>query len=223
VQHTGHADVVNVDELARGFRREIDARHRFPDNGVAVDGFHGNVVGEFEADRVVADQLAIGDAAVVRTAHEPVLDRQIVDRNFKPFRSARDQELPGLRRGLAQRHGRDLDGFARDRCALVGHLRCISEHHNDARKGDIELFGDDLSERGADPRTKIDMPVVGGDRTLGRDLDKGLEACCRAGGLHDGQRSLRNLHHQSRASASRPAARIAARMISTCAPQRQRL
>ena len=151
-----------------------------------------------------------------------------LDRQLQLLRRARQQEMPRLRRRLAQRHRGDLDGFAGDGRALVGHARGIAEHHDDARKGHVEFFGDDLAERGADAGAEIDMAVEGGDRAVGGDLDEGFEtAFARRSRANDGQRS-RGMHrasggHQSRASATWPAARIAARMISICAPQRHRL
>ena len=117
--------------------------------------------------------------------------------------------MPRLRRRLAQRHRGDLDGLAGDGRALIGHARGIAEHHDDARKGHVEFFGDDLPERGADAGAEIDMAVEGGDRAVGGDLDEGLETACRAGrgGANDRQRSgLRSgvvwRGHQSCASAT---------------------
>ena len=112
---------------------------------------------------------------------------------LQPLRGARDQKLPRLRRGLAQRHGRDLDGFAGDRRALIGDQRGIAEHDDDARKGHVEFFGDDLPERGANAGAEIDMAVIGGDRSVGGDPDEGLEldGLDGRGGTNDGQRALR--------------------------------
>ena len=93
----------------------------------------------------------------------------------QPLRGARHQKMPRLRGRLAQRHRRDLDGLAGDGRALVGNKRGIAEHDDDARKGHVEFFGDDLPERGADAGAEIDMAVEGGDRAVGGDLDEGLE------------------------------------------------
>src|SRR5580765_3935347 len=77
------------------------------------------------------------------------------------------------------------------------------------------------------------MAVICGNRSIGGDLDEGLEfdGLDGRGETDDRQRSLppftipgRVRHcHQVPASAMWPAARIAARMISTCAPQRHKL
>ncbi len=231
VQHSGHANVVDVNQFAGGLGRKIDARHGLTDDAIVVVGLHLDVVGKFEADDVVADQLAKADRAVV-PANEAVLDRKVLDREFKPLGGARDQKLPRLSRGLAQRHRRNLDGFARDRCALVRNPCGIAEHNHDARKGHVQLFGDDLPERGADAGAEIDMAVESRDRTVRGDLDEGLEqiACASCNWTHHDERSRPMLFvgktghaHQSCASTTAPAARITARMISTCAPQRQRL
>ena len=199
---------------------------------VGTDGLDRNVVGKLKADGLARDQFAIADAAIVIAADQAVLDDEVFGRKLQPLCGARDQELPRLRGGLAQRHGRDLDRLAGDRRALVGHERGVAEHDDDARKGHVEFLGDDLPERGADAGAEIDMAVIGGDRSVGGDLDEGLEldGLDGRGGTNDGQRALRPFailgrvggRHHVCASTARPAARIAARMISICAPQRQR-
>ena len=232
MQHAGHAHVVHVDQFAGRLCRQIDARHGLADDGVGIDRFHGNIIGQFKLDALARDQFAIADAAIVLAADQAVFNDEILDRKLQPFCRARDQKLPRLRRGLAQRHGRDLDRLARDRRALIGDQRGIAQHDDDARKGHVELLGDDLTERGADAGAEIDMAVIGGDRSVGGDPDEGLEldGLDGRGGADDGQRALRPVailgrvgcRHHVCASTARPAARIAARMISTCAPQRQR-
>ncbi len=180
MKHAGHADVMDVDQFAGRLGRKIDARHRLADDAIGVGRFHFDVIGEFKADGVVADQFAIADAAVV-PADQPILDRKLFQRKFEPFRGAREQKLPCLGCGLAQRHRRNLDGFACNRRALIGNARGIAQHHNDAGKGDVELFGNDLPEGGADAGAEIDVAVEGGDRTVRGDLDESLERVVRAG------------------------------------------
>ena len=233
MQHAGQAHVVNVDEFAGGLRRQIDARHRLPDDAVSTDGLDRNIVRKFEADGLVADQFAIADAAVIPAADQAVFDRERFHGLLEPFGGARKQELPRLRGGVAQGDGRDLDGFAGDGWTLIGDMRGIAEHDDDSRKRHVEFLGDDLPQRGANAGAEIDMTVEGSDRTVGRYPDEGLEGAFRActGWTNHRQRAGPDAGivgsawrgHQSCASARRPAARIAARMISTCAPQRQRL
>ena len=76
MQHAGHAHVVDIDEFAGRLRRQIDARHRLPDDAVGIDGLDRDIVGEFEADGLVADQFAIADAAVIFAADQAVFDRE---------------------------------------------------------------------------------------------------------------------------------------------------
>ena len=232
MQHAGHAHIVDVNQFAGRLRRQIDARHGLSDDGVGVGRLHRNVVRQFKLDGFARDQFAIADAAIVLAADQAVFDDEILDRKLQPLRRTRDQKLPRLRRGLAQRHGGDLDGFAGDRRALIGHERGIAEHDDDARKGYVEFLGDDLPERGANAGAEIDMAVIGGDRSVGGDPDEGLEldGLDGRGGTNDGQRALRPFAifgrgrrcHQACASTTWPAARIAARMISICAPHRHR-
>jgi hypothetical protein len=176
VQHTGHAHVVDVNEFAGRFRRQVDARHRLTDDPVLARLLHQRLVGKLNMDHLVADQLAIADAAIILTADQAVLDPELFWRQLEPLRGAGNEKLPCLCCGLAQRHRRDLDGLARDRRALVRDVRGVAEHDDDARKGDVELFGDDLSKRGADAGAEIDMAVIGIDLAGGGDPDEGLEA-----------------------------------------------
>ena len=163
VQHAGHAHIVHIDQFAGRLRRQVGARHRLPDDAVGADRLDLNLVGKFEADGLAANQFAVTDAAVVASANEAVLDGEVFRGQFKPFGCARDQEMPRLRGGVAQGDGRDLDGFAGDGRALIGDLRGIAQYDHDARKGHVEFLGNDLSERGADAGSEIDMPVEGRD------------------------------------------------------------
>jgi hypothetical protein len=174
VQHAGHADVVHEGELAGRFRRQIDARHGVADDAVVAGRLDLDVIGKLEPDRLVADQLAIADAAIVMPANETVLDLEIGRRKLQPRGRAREQELPRLGRSLAQGNGGDLNRFARDRRALVWHGGGVAEHHDDAGKGHVEFLGDDLAERGANAGTEIDVPVIGVDRAVRRDPDERL-------------------------------------------------
>ena len=161
---------MNVDQFAGRLGRQIDPRHRLTDDGIGARVLHRNAVGEFEPDDFVRYQFAIADAAVILAAilaaYQSVFNPEIFDRKLQPLRRARNQKLPRLRCRLAQRYGRDLDGFAGDGRALIGHKRGIAQHDHDARKGHVEFFGDDLSERGANPGAEVDMAVIGGDGTV---------------------------------------------------------
>ncbi len=232
VQHARYAQVVNVDQLAGCLRRQIDARDGLPDDGVGAGGLDRNVVGEFKPDGFARYQFAIADAAIVPSADQAVFDGELFNRNLQPLRGARGQKLSRLRCRLAQRYGGDLDRLAGNRRALIGHQRRIAQHDDDSRKGHVEFLGDDLAECGADAGAEIDMPVIGGDRSVGGDPDEGfeLDGLDGRGWTKDGQRSLRpftipirvRYSHQACASTMWPAARIAARLISICAPHRHR-
>src|SRR6185436_9672308 len=143
VQHAGDAHVVDVHQFTGCLRWQIDAWHRLPDDGVGIGGLDGNIIRQFKLDALASNQLAIADASIILAADQAVLDDESFDRNFQPRRGTRDQKLPRLRCGFAQRHGGDLDRFAGDRRTLVGDQRCIAKHDDDARKGDVEFLGDD--------------------------------------------------------------------------------
>ncbi len=208
VQHAGHAHIVNINQFAGGLRRKIDAGHRLPNNAVGIGGLDGNALGQFEADDLAGNQFAVADAAVIAPADQAVFHRKVLLGKFQPFRGARDQELPRLCGRLAQRHRGDLNGLAGDGGALIGNQRGIAQHDDDPRKGHVEFFGDDLCQRGADAGAEIDVPVVGRDRSVGCNLDEGLESGCRTRRCraNDRQRSRPTIGirrgHQSRASAA---------------------
>ncbi|MEH2614721.1 hypothetical protein V1293_007010 [Bradyrhizobium sp. AZCC 1693] len=232
MQHAGDAHIVYVHKFAGRLRRQIDTRHGLPNDGVGISRLHGNIISQFKLDGLAGYQFAIADAAIVLAAYQTIFNNKIFDRKLQPLCGTRDQKLPRLRGGLAQRHGSDLDRFARDRRTLIGDERCIAEHDDDTGKGYVEFLRDDLAERGADAGAEIDMTVIRGDRSVGGNSDEGLELDGLDGGgrTNDGQRSLHPFailgrvgsRHHVCASTTWPAARIAARMISICAPQRHR-
>ena len=103
-------------------------------------------------------RLAVADTGVALAADPAILDRDFLDRQREPFGGALDQKWPLLRRCLAQRHGRDPDGFAGDGRSLVG-AREVAENHADAVEGHVEFFGNDLPQRGANAGSQIDVAV----------------------------------------------------------------
>jgi hypothetical protein len=50
MEHAGQPNIVNINQLAGGLCRKINARHRLPDNGVGIDRLDGDVVGQLKAD-----------------------------------------------------------------------------------------------------------------------------------------------------------------------------
>ena len=110
--------------------------------------------------------------------------------------------------------------------AIVGPwlgVRAVSpRNHGHAVEGDIEFLGDDLAKRGADAGAEIDMAVEGGDPAIAADDDEDLD---RLGAILDDQQLVRTIQIILRGGCGHAdaAARTAARMISTCVPQRQRL
>ncbi len=135
-----------------------------------------NVVGKFEPDGLVGDQFAVADAAVVVAADQAVLDAEIADRAAQ---AARRRARSGKCRACAAalRSGTAVIWMVSLAIvgALVRHHGGVAEQDDDAGKGDVELFGDDLAERGADAGAEIDMAVIGVDGAVGGDADEGLE------------------------------------------------
>ena len=98
MQHAGHAHVVDIDKFAGCLGRKVDARHRLPDDAVGLDGLDLNLVGQFKADDLAADQFAVADAAVM-SADQAVFDREIFERAVQavPPRAPAGIAAPGRR------------------------------------------------------------------------------------------------------------------------------
>jgi len=85
MQHAGDADVVHEGQLARRLGRKVDARNGLADDGVVADGLDRDALVKFEPYRLVADQFAIADAAIVRPADQSVLDSQFGRGELQPL------------------------------------------------------------------------------------------------------------------------------------------
>jgi hypothetical protein len=152
----------------------------------------------------------------------------------EPARGRLDQVPAGGGRGLAQRHGGDLDRLAGDRAALVGGGGGAAELHGDPGEGHVELLGDDLGQRRADAGAEIDVAVEGGDpaRAVDREVERALrprgQACARR--VAEAGRAAHRLAVDEQQVVRFPpvpalgtAAARTARRISIWVPQRHRL
>src|ERR1700676_2254324 len=119
MKHAGHAYVMNIYKLAGRLGWKVRARYRLPDDAVGLRSLDRHFVGQLKADALAANQFAIADAAVMST-DQAVFDPEIFDRQLKPFRRAREQELPRLGGGFAKRYRRYLNRLAGDGRALIG-------------------------------------------------------------------------------------------------------
>jgi hypothetical protein len=93
---------------------DVDARHAGADELVLTWQLARGRAGEFDGERLVADQCAVGDGAVrlAVDADHAAGDDEAADLHTKPLRCAQKQRLPRFRR-----RGADLRPAALDRRA----------------------------------------------------------------------------------------------------------
>ena len=105
MQHAGDAIVMHVRVFARGLFRHVDARRALADKPVAARRLwrRGSVV--FEVERLVAEQVAIGNLTKTPLALDEdnaIANVETARLNAKPNPRARQQFLTRLRGGGAQ-------------------------------------------------------------------------------------------------------------------------
>jgi hypothetical protein len=226
MQHARHAHVMDIDEAAGRLGRQIDARHRLADDPVAVDRLQRRIGIDADETALARDEFAEGQRPVVgrRCDHHAVVDTEITHGQSKPLGGAGEQHLTRRGRRVTEGFGAHLYCLAGDRRPLIGRARRIPQNHGHMRERDIEFLGDNLAERRADASAEIDMAVEGGDPAIAADDDENLNRLA-AGAVADDQQLVGTMQVVVRGDghAAAAAARSAARMISTCVPQRQRL
>ena len=218
VQHAGHTHVVHEDELAHRLGRDVDARRGSADHTVVFRRLDRRVVVEVKHRVLRPDQLAIADArasafhGIRRTARPGPVDRsgfqphpslarfQCVDAALQTFGGLRHQPSTRLRRGQPQGYGVNLQRGTGDGGALIRSERGVAQHHVDCREVDVEFFGNDLRQRGADARAQVDVAVEGRHAAVAPHGDQYLDTFRRiAGDQHrlapGGRRWRRRIAH----------------------------
>ncbi|MNT51467.1 hypothetical protein D3C72_1884330 [compost metagenome] len=73
---------------------------------------------------------------------------------------------------LAQRYRGNLQGGAGYGRALVGGPLGVAQHHVHLVHAQVQLFGDDLRQRGTDASAQVDMAIEGVDHAVVADRDE---------------------------------------------------
>ncbi|MNF77301.1 hypothetical protein D3C84_594420 [compost metagenome] len=251
MEHARQAHVVDIGQFAGGLGRDIHPRRATPHQPILIEGLQRRLAGDAQLVALVAHQVGEGQALAVAGNHLALLHSQLAHFHAEALCRLPQQEAPRLGGGIAQGNGGDLEGGAGDGGALVGCPFGIAEHHADLIHAQVQLLGDYLRQGGADAGAEvhmaiegIDLAVVAADGDEERQLagllhgllalghgpgwrldfiddeqDTGLGQQLVTGGKLQGLVHGRAPGRQ----ASRPAARITARRISTWVPQRQRL
>jgi len=71
------------------------------DNGVGIDGLYRNIISQFQADFLAGDQFAVADAAVIASADQAVLYREVFHGIFESFGGPPRSGIAGLCRRVA--------------------------------------------------------------------------------------------------------------------------
>ena len=176
MQHSGHADVMDVGEFARHLRRNVDAADRLADHLVVGRLLQLDLGVDFEL-HAVADQLAVADRTVGRGlhAHHGVLHGEVRGRNAEPLRSALDERPACGGAGPAQLPAALEDREIRGGEPLVRRARRVAHHQLDPLERDIKLVGGELHERSARAGAKIDLADKDRDLVVGADGEPGVD------------------------------------------------
>jgi len=151
-------------------------------------------------------------------AHGTVLGEQIVDGNAETLRRALEEKDPGVRAGATQRRARVLDREATRGNPFVGAARGVGRDHANTLERDPQLLGGNLGERCQDTLPDLDLSAEDRHRAVALDPQPLGEPriLLQARGPPD---PVGNRVHDRTCAA----ARITARTIRLCDPQRHRL
>lgn len=102
VQHAALAYVVDEDQVAGKFGRDVDARLALADDAIVGDRFDGGVLVEMQDDRWPGQELAVLDRlAALGIQDDAALDAQAFGREIQVGGGSVDQPGAGLRGGEA--------------------------------------------------------------------------------------------------------------------------
>ena len=180
VQHAGHAHVVHKHQLAGGLGRYVHTGRTGADHAVIGRRLERRAKGQRQLDVLSCQQFAIGDRRTVCrcTGHadDAVADLQSPRIGVELLRCACQQPGPCLGCCGPQRLRMNLNGGTGDGAALVGGACGVAQHHVDTVQADVEFFGHDLSQCGAQTGAQIHMAVQRGDAAVIPERQQNLQS-----------------------------------------------
>ena len=233
--------------MARDFRRHIGRRQGLADSHVRCGILQRRLGVDLHPEALVTDQRPDRDAGSSRfRSNRAVHCFELRRRPAALRRGHPDQRLARGCGRLPNLHTATHDAAAASRRALIRCQRRIAFDHRDAIDGDTELFGRHLPNGDAQALAQIDLAAIERHRAVGMHGEKAVELArveClaeRSIGARDALRGSAagksHADHQRAAGLEEfapgklrahagllPAARITARRMRWCVPQRQRL
>ncbi len=176
MQHAGQTQIVHVGQPTAHFGRNIDSGNGAADVAILLFTVQRHVFIQRHVQILPARQLRIaqGTPRILGHKHLPRGRRQLVGRQFEGFGRQRRKHMSHLRRRLAQRHRRDLDGGAGDGRPLIRRALRIAQDHRDVLERRANFVGDDLRQRGANAGAEIDVAIEGRHPAVGGEADKAV-------------------------------------------------
>ena len=247
VQHAVDRKVVHEDVTARDLRRHVGSRQGLADRHIPGRILQCRLGIDLHAEALVTDERADRDAGSSRFRTDHAF--RGLELGLWPaalLRSHPDQCFARGRGRLPDLHAAAHDAAAASRRALIRRQRRVAFDHGDAIDGDTEFFGRHLANGDAQALAQIDLAAIERHRAVGMHGEKAVELArveClaeRSIGARDALRGSAagetHADHQRAAGLEEfapgklrahagllPAARITARRMRWCVPQRQRL
>ena len=170
MHHPGHANVVRVFEPAGHHLGHVEPLDRVTEDGPLARGFALGIRIQRDVEFPAADQLAIGNRALL-VPHDAVPRREPIGRHAPLLRRHLHERLAGGRRGEREvcvveilRMRLRAGGHA-----LIGRRAGDALNQLDAIHRHAELFGDKLRLRRVETVPHLAFAGERGDRSIGRD------------------------------------------------------
>src|SRR5439155_6906721 len=106
-----------------------------------------------------ADQLAVADLLLLVATHgdDTIPHEELVGGRAELLGGALDEEAPRFGRREPERHAAALHAGGPGGAALIAGERSVAHHDLDALERDVELVGDDLTDRDIDALAHVHL------------------------------------------------------------------
>ena len=179
VQHSRHAHVVDVFELAGGHRRNVHARHRLAEHRPFARILAARVRVERNVECPSADEVAVCDVLrrVALHADDAVLHGKLIRRCAETRRRELNERLARRRAGERQVALVEVGRMRLRprRRPLIRRARRVALNERHPIERHAQLFGDQLRLRGVEAMAQLAFAGVGRHVAVGGDRDPRIE------------------------------------------------